>query len=140
MSEHGRYHPETEAPQVADGRFDTPTAGSIDLSDAELYDCLNQPRAPSTAELAVRAFFAEVQEARRRHGIPDVAIIVQARVISPHDGAPRHVTASAYYGDQQANELVLLARRYGEARATHEEALARAIESGRQAVRDRGPR
>lgn len=103
-----------------------------------LYETLNRPAAPSDVEDAARAFFDVVAVARVEHGIPDVQVIAQARVTSPT--GPRSVIASSYWGDSQANQLALLARKYGEARAAHEHALGDLIEQGRRAAVERGSR
>lgn len=114
--------------------------------DDALYEVLNRPVPPVKAEVAVRAFFADVAAARVEHGMPDVQVIVQARVLAPGGGhapgghGPRHIIASSYWGDVQSNQLVLLARKYGEARADHERALGDLIEQGRRAAVERGGR
>jgi len=113
-------------------------ARDLPADDGALYEVLSRPVLPADAEDAARAFFDAVAAARVEHGMPDVQVIVQARMTSPT--GPRAVIASSYWGDPQANQLVLLARKYGEARAAHEHVLGDLIEQGRLTVLERGPR
>lgn len=112
-------------------------ARDLPPDDATTYEVLSRPVPQAEAEDACRAFFDAVAAARIEHGMPDVQVIVQARVTSP--AGPRPVIASMYWGDPQANQLVLLARKYGEARAAHEYALGDLIEQGRRSVVERLP-
>lgn len=88
------------------------------------------------ADIALTGFFADVEKARREHGIADVFVVTQVGILQP-DGTVRHGIASVYHGDAAANKLPLLARVYGQAREEHETVLGDLIEAGRRETRER---
>ena len=85
----------------------------------------------NAANDAVQAFFSDIEDARKKHRIADVAVIVE--VVIMVDDQETRGGLSMYLGSS-ANKLPLLAREYGAARQEHEEVIALLVKSGRKAA------
>lgn len=91
------------------------------------------------ANASLNAFFEDVKASRVRHGLPDIFVAVEVRVIhaNPEIGETRAI-ANLYMGDAMGNKLPMLARLYGEARAEHESQMGALIAAGREQHARRG--
>lgn len=92
------------------------------VPDPALYRDLSAPFAsPEDAQAALAAFWADVQEARKRHRLADVVVVVQVPV---RFGEEEGVSASVSHLGNWQNKEAMLARALGDASAEREALLA----------------
>lgn len=104
--------------------------------DPDRYARMAVPFESSTAANdAVAAFYKDVEDARERHKITDVLVLVEiSHLVS--SGATVQGSSSVSFGAWH-NRLTMLARAYGAERERFEKAIAELIQLGRQSERDR---
>lgn len=78
---------------------------------------------------AVSAFFTDVEEARKKHRISDVIVVVEVGMMS--DGEETRGAAALYLGDP-TKAIPMIAAEYGKQRGIYEEQLAQLIARSRR--------
>jgi len=102
-------------------------------NDPKLYRQLSEPF-PSVdkANEAISAFFRDIEEARKKHRIPDVVVICD--ITHDLEGEEVRGSATMKLGGSE-HHLAMLARAFGAAQQIHEETLALIIAHERKAAR-----
>lgn len=99
-------------------------------NDPKTYRELSNPFATNEeANAALRAFFDDVEAARRKHKIADV--IALCEIVVEIEGEETRGSGSLHMGDA-SRQLVMLAREFGAAQQAHQEMLALVVARARK--------
>jgi hypothetical protein len=86
----------------------------------KLYRELSEPFPSAEAgAAAVEAFIADMEEARKKHRIPDVSLVLGFNAVGSDDSEGTYVV-NTHYGDS-LKAVVMLADAYGRELSRHEE-------------------
>lgn len=101
--------------------------------DPKHYREISVPFASSEdANVALHAFFSEVEAARNKHRIADVVVLCE--VSHELDGHEVRGSASSSYGDS-SRVVEIVARAYGSESARHEDRMALLMANARRTAR-----
>ncbi len=103
----------------------------MEKSDPKLFREMSEPfESASEADAAINAFFDELGELRKRHGFPNVYVIVGGSIVADSGDEHEFVSTLHYGNGLQAEPLTAYA--FGKEQARREQAIADAVKHGKR--------